>query len=110
MGCEPMTDHKKILGSWSIRKDSSVMQVRFSPDSVTIGYLPERSRFAFSYMWKEDEDKGLVECYEEIPLDSTKQAVKIITSSMYVLHLSDDSLTLFIPRLKTQFHLARDKK
>jgi hypothetical protein len=107
--CQPLIDRKKVEGSWIIRKDTSAMQVVFTPDSVFIGYEPRHTLFAYSYKWKQDEERGLIECYSESPLASDPQGREIRTSQLYVLKVSDDSLSLLIPKLKTRFDLAKMK-
>jgi hypothetical protein len=108
-GCQSLIDRKKVEGSWIIRKDTSAMKVVFSADSVFIIYEPQNTRFAYSYKWKQDEERGLIECYREVPLASDKLEHEIITSQLYILKVSDDSLSLLIPKLKTRFDLAKMK-
>ncbi len=107
--CQPLIDHRKVEGVWAIRKDSSEMKMVFTPDSVFISYKPENTRFAYSYKWKQDEERGLMECYREEPLGSDKLSHEIIASQLYVLKVSADSISILIPKLKTRFDLAKIK-
>jgi hypothetical protein len=109
-GCQRLIDPAQVLGSWVIRKDSSEMKIVFTSDTLVISYLPGSSRNVFSYQWKQDEEPGLMECYQETPLDSEKLARKIIASELYVIKVSRDSLSVLVPTLKTRFDLSREKK
>lgn len=86
------------------------MRVDFSSDSLFISYEPGKTRFAYNYKWKQDEERGLIECYREVPLDSEKLGHEIITSQLYVLKVTDDSISILIPKLKTRFDLAKVRK
>jgi hypothetical protein len=86
------------------------MRMVFTSDTLVISYMPEKSRHVFSYQWKQDEEPGLMECYQEIALDSQKLARKVITSQLYVVKVSMDSLSVLVPALKTRFDLKREKK
>jgi hypothetical protein len=86
------------------------MKIVFTSDTLVISYLPGSSRNVFSYQWKQDEEPGLMECYQETPLDSEKLARKIIASELYVIKVSRDSLSVLVPTLKTRFDLSREKK
>ena len=86
------------------------MKLDFTHDSVFISYEPGKNRFAYSYKWKQDEERGLMECYREVALDSEKLGHEIITSQLYILHVSDDSISILIPKLKTRFDLGRVRK
>jgi hypothetical protein len=108
--CEKLIDQKKVIGTWVIRKDSSEMKLVITDDSVQIGYEPGNTMSSYHYMWKQDEDRGLMECYRIVPLDSQKLAVKIIPSKMYISRVSSDSLSVFIPALKTKFDFKREEK
>jgi hypothetical protein len=105
--CEHLVNTKMVLGQWAIKTDSSEMSVNFTSDSVVIAYRPDNNSYAYAYEWKQDESPGMIECYREIILDSTKRARKVIPSVMYVLKVSTDSISLFIPKLKTRFDLKR---
>jgi hypothetical protein len=105
--CEHLVDTKMVEGQWAILTDSSEMRVDFTSDSIIIGYRPDNTRHAYAYQWKQDESPGLIECYNEIVLDSAKRSRKVIPSVMYVLKVSADSISIFIPKLKTRFDLKR---
>ena len=107
-GCQPMINSKEVLGTWVIRKDSTEMKVTFTPDSVTIAYLPGKTRYRYAYEWKQDEEPGLMECYQEVALDSEKLARKIIPSRMFITRVTADSISLYLPKLKTLFRMKRE--
>jgi hypothetical protein len=108
-GCEKLIDPHKVVGVWVIRKDSSEMKLDISKDSVKISYLPDHTHYAYNYRWKQDEEPGLMECDMLVPLDKEHLAVKIIPSRMYILRVSSDSISVYIPGLKTKFDMKRDK-
>ncbi|HXC06940.1 MAG TPA: hypothetical protein VNZ86_19410 [Bacteroidia bacterium] len=105
--CQKPVDEKKVLGKWAIRKDSSEMSLVFTPDSLIISYLPEKSRFAYTYVWKQEEEEGLMECNQEQPLHTDERERKVITSRFYILKVSTDSISVWIPGKKMRYDLKR---
>jgi len=85
------------------------MKLRFTRDSMIISYLPEKSRFAYGYHWKQDEEEGLLECTQEIPLRSDTLEHKVVRSPFYVLKVSSDSISVWVPARKQRYDLKRYK-
>ena len=108
-GCEHLIDSKKVLGDWVVRKDSTEMDVKFTGDSLRIEYMPENLHYVYSYQWKQDEDPGMIECYQQSSLVPASGGQKITSSRIYILRASDDSISLFIPQMKTRFDLGRKR-
>jgi hypothetical protein len=106
-GCEKLINQQQVNGTWVIRKDSSEMRMVISDDSVKISYLPDHTHFAYRYVWKQDEEPGLMECEQLIPLDRENRAQKIIPSRMYIRWVTADSISVFVPGLKRKFDLKK---
>ncbi len=107
-GCEKLVDQNKVLGTWVIRKDSSEMRLVISHDSLQISYPPGNEKNSYQYMWKQDEAPGLMECYQVQYTDHEHREVKTTPYRLFVVRVSADSLTIFIPSLKTKFALKKE--
>ena len=85
------------------------MKLDISYDSVRISYLPDHTRYAYTYRWKQDEEPGLMECDLLVPMDKESRTFKIIPSRMYILRVSSDSISVYIPKLKMKFDMRKEK-
>ncbi|MFI5148473.1 MAG: hypothetical protein ACHQRM_01990 [Bacteroidia bacterium] len=105
--CHNPVNQKAVLGKWAIRKDSTEMNLQFTPDSVIISYSPEKTRFAYRYEWKQDKEDGLLECYQEVPLHSDEKERKVITSLFYIIRVSADTISVWVPGKKMRYNMKR---